>query len=163
MLEYPGGTRVAQTSRMFSTHEPSRSSYLRTPTRAPGRAPRVLVADDDPEMRRLVSDTLRRDAYDIVEEPDGGRLLVRVAAQYQKGGEALPVDLIVSDIRMPVCTGLDILKGMRDAHWGTPVVLMTAFADDEVTRRAALLGATLFNKPFQMGDLRKAVKALLAA
>src|ERR1700691_1369326 len=100
------------------------------------RPPRVLVADDDPEMRRLVSDTLRKDGHEIVEEPDGGRLLVRVAALYQKTG-ALPVDLIVSDIRMPVCTGLDILQGMRAARWRTPVVLMTAFADDEVRRRAA--------------------------
>jgi CheY-like chemotaxis protein len=148
---------------MLSTYESSRSSFLRTPTRAPGRAPRVLVADDDPEMRRLVCDTLRKDGYDLVEEPDGGRLLVRVAALYQKSGAALPVDLIVSDVRMPVCTGLDILKGMRDAHWGTPVVLMTAFADDEVTRRATLLGATLFNKPFKMADLRQSVKQLLAA
>lgn len=148
---------------MLTTFESSRSAFLRIPTRAPGRAPRVLVADDDPEMRRLVSDTLRKDGYDLVEEPDGGRLLVRVAALYQKAGAALPVDLIVSDIRMPVCTGLDILKGMRDAHWGTPVVLMTAFADDEVCRRATLLGATLFNKPFPMADLRRAVKGLLAA
>jgi CheY-like chemotaxis protein len=114
-------------------------------------------------MRRLVCETLRKDGYEIVEEPDGGRLLVRVAALYHKAGSALPVDLIVSDIRMPVCTGLDILKGMRDAHWGTPVVLMTAFADDEVCRRAELLGATLFNKPFQMSDLRRAVTGLLAS
>ena len=48
-------------------------------------------------------------------------------------------------------------------RWGTPVVLMTAFADDDVSRRAKLLGATLFNKPFQMAALREAVKGLLAA
>jgi CheY-like chemotaxis protein len=131
--------------------------------RAAGRPPRVLVADDDAEMRRLVGDTLRKDGYEIVEEADGGRLLVRVAALYAVSGTAEPIDLIVSDIRMPVCTGLDILKGMRDAHWGTPVVLMTAFADDEVCRRAKLLGATLFNKPFQMSELRQAAKELLAA
>jgi CheY-like chemotaxis protein len=131
--------------------------------RDPARPARVLVADDDPEMRRLVSDTLRKDGHEIVEEPNGGRLLVRVAALYSVSGTIEPVDLIVSDVRMPVCTGLDILKGMRDAHWGIPVVLMTAFADDEVKRRAALMGATLFNKPFQMSDLRGTVKALLAS
>ncbi len=147
----------------MTTHESARSAFLRTPTRDPGRPPRVLVADDDPEMRRLVCDTLRKDGHEIVEEQDGGRLLVRVAALYQKAGAALPVDLIVSDIRMPVCTGLDILKGMRDAHWGTPVVLMTGFADDEVCRRASMLGATLFNKPFQMADLRRTVNLLLAS
>ncbi len=140
-----------------------KSSFLRTPTRASGRPARILVADDDPEMRRVVSDSLKKDGYEIVEEPDGGRLLVRVAALYNKAGGVLPVDLIVSDIRMPVCTGLDILKGMRDAHWGTPVVLMTAFADDEVYRRAEVLGARVFAKPFAMAELRKTVKELLAA
>jgi CheY-like chemotaxis protein len=134
---------------------------LRQPFRASGRAPRVLVVDDDAEMRRLVCDTLRKDGYDIVEETDGGRLLVRVAALYAQSGTVEPVDLIVTDIRMPVCTGLDIVKGLRDARWGTPVILMTAFADDEVSRRARLLGAVLFNKPFQMADLRQAAKALL--
>jgi two-component system, response regulator, stage 0 sporulation protein F len=133
------------------------------PHRAPGTPARVLVADDDTEMRRLVCDTLRKDGHQVVEEPDGGRLLVRVASLYHPTETVEPVDLIVSDIRMPVCTGLDILKGMRDAHWATPVVLMTAFADDEVARRASLLGATLFNKPFQMSELRETVKALLAA
>lgn len=127
------------------------------------RPPRVLVADDDAEMRRVVSDTLRKDGYEIVEEPDGGRLLVRVAALYAFGKTADPVDLIVTDIRMPVCTGLDILKGIRDAHWQTPVVLMTAFADEDVSRRAKQLGALLFNKPFQMKDLRTAVSQLLEA
>jgi DNA-binding response OmpR family regulator len=126
-----------------------------------GRPPRVLVVDDDAEMRRLVCDTLRKDHYDLVEETDGGRLLVRVAAIYGPSGAEEPVDLIVSDIRMPVCTGLDIVKGLRDARWGTPVVLMTAFADDDVCRRARSLNAVLFNKPFQMSDLRATVKALL--
>jgi DNA-binding response OmpR family regulator len=135
------------------------SSHPSTPVA--GRAPRVLVVDDDPEMRRLVCDTLRKDGYDIVEETDGGRLLVRVAALYAQSGSALPVDLIVTDIRMPVCSGLDIVKGLRDAHWATPVILMTAFADEEVTRRARSLGTVLFNKPFQMTDLRGAAKALL--
>ena len=123
----------------------------------------MLVADDDAEMRRLVAESLRKDDYEVVEESDGGRLLVRIAAIFAFERTVDPFDLIVSDIRMPVCTGLDILKGMRDAHWATPVVLMTAFADDEVKRRASVLGATLFNKPFQMSELRETVKALLAA
>jgi CheY-like chemotaxis protein len=147
---------------MLATHDSPRSR-LRIPHREPGRPPRVLVADDDPEMRRMVSDTLRKDGYQIVEEPDGGRLLVRVAALYGRSGVVEPVDLIVTDVRMPVCTGIDILKGMRDAHWGTPVVLMTAFPDAETKRRAAALGATLFHKPFQLVDLRQTVKQLLAA
>jgi DNA-binding response OmpR family regulator len=122
---------------------------------------RVLVADDDIEMRRLVAESLRKDGYEVVEESDGGRLLVRIAAIYTFERTIDPFDLIVSDIRMPVCSGLDILKGLRDAHWRTPVILMTAFGDDETRQRADTLGALLFDKPFQMGALRAVVRSLL--
>ena len=125
------------------------------------RRPRVLVAEDDVEMRRLVADALRKDGYDLVEETDGGRLLVRVAAIYNFQRTADPFDLIVSDIRMPVCSGLDILKGLRDAHWHTPVILMTAFGDDETRARAERLGTHLFDKPFTMQALRAKVRELL--
>jgi DNA-binding response OmpR family regulator len=122
---------------------------------------RVLVADDDAEMRRLVAESLRKDNYEVVEEPDGGRLLVRIAAIYTLGETSDPFDLIVSDIRMPVCSGLDIVKGLREAHWSTPVILMTAFGDDDTRARAETLGALLFDKPFQMSVLRLVVSDLL--
>jgi DNA-binding response OmpR family regulator len=122
---------------------------------------RVLVADDDAEMRRLVVESLRKDDYEVIEEVDGGRMLVRIAAVYTFGRTVNPFDIIVSDIRMPVCGGLDIVKGLRDAHWTTPVILMTAFGDDETRARAEKLGALLLDKPFQMSALRVLVRALL--
>jgi DNA-binding response OmpR family regulator len=121
----------------------------------------VLVADDDDEMRRLVAESLRKDGYEVIEEVDGGRLLVRVAAMYTFRRTINPFDIIVSDIRMPVCSGLDIVQGLRDAHWTTPVILMTAFGDDETRARAERLGAMLLDKPFQMGALRLVVRHLL--
>jgi DNA-binding response OmpR family regulator len=125
------------------------------------RSRRVLVADDDAEMRRLVAESLRKDGHEVVEESDGGRLLVRIAAIYSFDRTIDPFDLIVTDIRMPICSGLDIVKGLRDAHWKTPVILMTAFGDDETRRRASDLDALLFDKPFQMGALRAVVRGLL--
>jgi DNA-binding response OmpR family regulator len=127
-----------------------------------GHRPRVLVADDDTEMRHLVSESLRKDDYEVIEEPDGGRLLVRVAAIYSFDQTVDPFDLIVSDIRMPVCSGLDIVHGLREAHWTTPIILMTAFGDDETRCRAQKLGALLFDKPFRMSALRATVRLLLA-
>ena len=114
-------------------------------------------------MRRVVAESLRKDGHEVVEEADGGRLLVRVAAIYSFDSTSDPVDLIVSDIRMPVCSGLDILKGLRAARWATPVILMTAFGDDETRLRANRLGAVLVDKPFQMSALREMVKGLLAS
>jgi DNA-binding NtrC family response regulator len=72
-----------------------------------------------------------------------------------------PIDLIVSDVRMPVCSGLDILKGLRNAHWSTPVILMTGFGDGDLRASAAHLGAFLFEKPFQASDLKEKVRELL--
>jgi DNA-binding response OmpR family regulator len=123
--------------------------------------PRILVVEDDAEMRRLVTDALRKDDYDITEEGDGGRLLVRVAAIYTFQQTADFFDMIISDIRMPVCSGLDILQGLREARWPTPVILMTAFGDDETRARAERLGAVLFDKPFTMKALRLVVGEML--
>jgi CheY-like chemotaxis protein len=122
---------------------------------------RILVAEDDAEMRRVVADTLRDDGYDVIELADGGRLLVDIAARMKEGAEGDAVDLIVSDIRMPICTGLQILEVLRQAHWRTPVILMTAFGDRATRKRAEDLVAVLFDKPFDMDDLRTAVANLL--
>jgi len=122
---------------------------------------RVLLAEDDAEMRSVVADALRGDGYEVVEAADGGRLLVDVAAWFKGGDGADSVDLIVSDIRMPICTGLQILAALRDAHWRTPVILMTAFGDETVRRHAESLDALLFDKPFDLDDLRTAVANLL--
>jgi DNA-binding response OmpR family regulator len=87
--------------------------------------------------------------------------LCTVAAIYSFDRTVDAFDLIVSDLRMPVCSGLDIVKGLREAHWNTPVILMTAFGDDETRARADKLGALLFDKPFQMNVLRLVVRNLL--
>ena len=122
---------------------------------------RILVAEDDAEMRSVVADTLREDGYDVVELADGGRLLVDIAARMKEGADGDAVDLIVSDVRMPICTGLQILEVLRQAHWHTPVILMTAFGDRATRKRAEDLLAILFDKPFDMDDLRTAVANLL--
>jgi two-component system, response regulator, stage 0 sporulation protein F len=122
------------------------------------RRARILVADDDDEMRRLIADSLRKDNYEIIEESDGGRVLARFAAMHAFRRPADPLDLIVSDIRMPVCSGLEILRGLRDASDEIPVILVTAFGDDETRQRVHKLGGMLFDKPFGMDLLRRAVR-----
>jgi DNA-binding response OmpR family regulator len=112
-------------------------------------------------MLELVGDGLRAEGHDIVEESDGGRLLVRVAAVYARAPIIDPVDLIVADIRMPVCSGFDILKAIREVHWPTPVILMTAYGGSEVRRRATDLGAVVLDKPFELRTLCEKVRDLL--
>ena len=122
---------------------------------------RVLLVEDDREMRRVVAEALRSDGYEVIELTDGGRFLVEIAALLKSDGGPTSLDLIVSDIRMPVCTGLQILAALRDAHWRTPVILMTAFGDEATHRQAANLGAVLIDKPFEVDDLRTAAAKLL--
>ena len=119
----------------------------------------VVVGEDDGEMRRLVVQALRRDGYEVREAADGSALL-ELMRQRASIGQA--VDLVISDIRMPGCNGLQVLERLRSANDRVPVILMTAFGDDETRQQAERRGAVLFDKPFLIDDLRKAVGHLLA-
>jgi DNA-binding response OmpR family regulator len=137
---------------------PWRDALTAKPVHAP---PRVLVAEDDADMRRLVAETLRKDGYEVSSVSDGGRLLVTLLHEFGERGGADLADLIVSDIRMPICTGMQILEQLRAAHWRIPVILMTAFGDAATRAQAQTLGAVIFDKPFDLDDLRTAAASLL--
>ena len=112
-------------------------------------------------MRRIVVETLQKAGYAVSEVPDGGRLLVTLAREYLHKDDADFVDLLISDIRMPVCSGLQILEQLRAVHCRTPAILITAFGDDATRQRARSLGALLLDKPFQMSELHALVAGLL--
>ena len=120
---------------------------------------RVLLAEDDAEMRSLLANSLRADGHEVVETGDGGRLLVCVGRIYMR--ESDPFDLLVSDVRMPVCSGLQILEKLRLAHWREPAILMTAFGDARTRAKAQSLGACMLMKPFDLDDFRTVVKRLV--
>lgn len=122
--------------------------------------PRVLVAEDDDEMLRLVVEALGKDGYDVTGVSDGKRLFVALGDGLLWGGE-VRTDLVVADVRMPGFSGLQILRALRGAHSFLPVILMTAFGDKTTRERAHTLGATLLDKPFHLRDLRTVVALLL--
>lgn len=113
-------------------------------------------------MRRLVVEALHKDGHEVVEAADGGRLLVRLAETFDRNPAMTTIDVIVSDMRMPVCSGLVLLERLAEARWRVPCILMTAFGDDDTRRRAERIGALLFDKPLEMGALREAVRRLAA-
>jgi DNA-binding response OmpR family regulator len=137
---------------------PWRAALTAPPVHEP---PRVLVAEDDAEMRRLVCEVLREDGYEVISVPDGGRLLVTLAHEFVDDGGVGLVDLVVSDVRMPVCSGMQILEQIRAVQWRMPFILMSAFGDAASRQHARVLGALLFDKPFDLDDLRTAVASLL--
>ncbi|MEO6600089.1 MAG: response regulator [Polyangiaceae bacterium] len=121
------------------------------------RPAHIVVAEDDTEMRRLVSDCLRKEGYVVHEVTDGEQLLLRIEDSFFLSRSPVPVDLFVSDIRMPIYTGLELVGGLREAGVSTPVIIMTAFGNAETRLRAEALGAKLLNKPFKMEALRALV------
>jgi DNA-binding response OmpR family regulator len=126
---------------------------------SPRTTPRILVAEDDAEMRWLIVETLRGDGYDVIAVSDGDRLL-NVLAQDGKLGAKI-ADLVVSDVRMPSYNGIQVLEQLRAGNWTIPFILMTAFGDEATRKRAESLGAVLFDKPFDLGELRHTVGVLL--
>jgi len=132
----------------------------------PGRAanpvaPRILVAEDDDEMRLLLVWSLRWEGYDVVQCRDGMELLDTLSKAIVEG-EAERLALVISDIRMPGITGLEILRGLQLSKKFPPMVLITAFGDDETHAEADRLGAAaLFDKPFAIEELLGKIREIL--
>jgi len=127
------------------------------------RRPRVLLAEDETEMRGLIARTLRKEQCDIVEARDGSQLIHLLITHHLAPAEGRePVDLIISDIRMPGANGLDVISALRRQDTDTPVILITAFGDPDTHLEAYRLGAVMvLNKPFDMEDLRLVVRSLV--
>ncbi|MFN8544355.1 MAG: response regulator [Candidatus Binatia bacterium] len=143
---------------VIRTEEKRRS---RPPLRLATRRPRILLAEDDVEMRGLIAAALEADGYDVVEAGDGLELLdaLEIAASRPRDTR---FQLMISDVRMPGLSGLDVLAALRCAEWTTPVIVITAFGDDDTHAEARELGAMrVFDKPFDLDDLRTAVRQVV--
>lgn len=124
---------------------------------------RVFLAEDDADLRRLLATVMREDGYEVVECADGSELLDRLGSSLLEDGPIQPfdVDVIVADVCMPGCRGIDVLAGLRDASWRTPVILMSGYSDARVRARARRLGASAFlRKPIDPARLLRALEEL---
>ena len=114
----------------------------------------LLVADDDAAVRQSLERALTREGYAVVLAPDGQAALERL----QAGG----VDLVLSDLKMPGLTGLELLREAKAVAPDVDVILLTAFGTVEEAVRAMKDGATDFlTKPFQRAQLTKVVRQAL--
>jgi CheY-like chemotaxis protein len=131
------------------------------PTLSSVRMPRVLVAEDDAEMRRLLVWRLQNAGFDTAECSDGYQLLDNLGNPVLSG-DPDDFDLIVSDIRMPGVTGLEVLEGIHETEWYVPMILITAFGNDEIHQQAERLGAAgMFDKPFDIDLLIERIREIL--
>jgi two-component system response regulator AtoC len=124
------------------------------------RVHQVLLAEDDDEMRALITYRLRRDGHDVVESVDGLALLSQLTL-IRANLKPMP-SLIVTDVHLPGASGLSALHTVGIFGWNVPVLLMTAFGTEETLNTAARLGAGMvLHKPFDLDDLSLAVRCLL--
>jgi len=126
---------------------------------------KVLIADDDRDLRELIAAALRRDGFEVVEAANGTQLIdMMVKHAIYADPEQKPADVIITDVRMPGCSGLQVLADMCGRRWAPPVVLMTAFGDAVTHKQAEQLGAVaVLDKPFDIADLRSLVGRMLEA
>ncbi len=122
---------------------------------APTRRGRLLLVDDDEAACRLLAEILERDAYDVVTT-----LSVDGAMAELAGGR--PFDAVLTDLRMPGRSGLDLLREIREREPDAVVLVLTAFGDAAAAGEAIRAGAFDFvSKPYDIGALRQALARAL--
>jgi DNA-binding response OmpR family regulator len=123
---------------------------------------RILLAEDDPELRSLLAEALRRDGHQVMEVTNGTALddvIRELAAQ----SPSHPHEIVISDVRMPGRTGLSVLESHRGCPWCPRFIFMTGFGDDELRAEARDLGAAaIIEKPFEFAELRDLLEVVTA-
>jgi DNA-binding NtrC family response regulator len=100
---------------------------------APGAPGRVLLVDDQPELRRLFRRSLNRAGY-VVVEAWNGRVAVQLAQQ-------VLFDVVISDVRMPDMSGIELLRALNEQDPDLPVVLTSGSPDPVTSLEGSDLGA----------------------
>lgn len=122
--------------------------------------PHILIAEDDAELRTLLEWAFRAEGFEVSTCSNGVELLNAVRSLFSC---RVPVryNLIISDIRMPGITGMEVLEGLSKSPCFPPMILITAFGDPETHRTATNLGAAYcVDKPFAIDDLIKKARTL---
>jgi DNA-binding response OmpR family regulator len=125
-------------------------------------APRILLAEDDREMRRLMALMLSNAGYRVIECSDGISLLSQLSFFFFPEKEPEDVDLVISDIKMPGVTGMEMLIGSYEIDNFPPMILITAFGNEDTHADAhRFRAAAVFDKPFDIESLLAKVRELV--
>ena len=118
---------------------------------------RVLVVEDEPRLAENIAHALREGpGYAVDLAPDGEEALLFIESQNQT------YDLILLDLMIPKLSGKDVLRRLRAAHNGTPVLVLTAVSETQTTIDLLNAGADDYmTKPFDLGELIARAKALI--
>ncbi len=110
----------------------------------------ILIVEDEAKMRRLLELNLGEDGFQTLSAPDAERALQIL--------QDSPVDLVVTDLKLPGMSGLEFLSALKRTHPAMPVIVMTAFGTVETAVEAMKLGASDYVlKPFSLAEMRMVV------
>jgi two-component system response regulator PilR (NtrC family) len=125
---------------------------------APPTKPRILVVDDERSLREMLSIVLGREGYDVTTAEDVGSAL----DQIRRGP---PPDLLISDLKMPDGSGVDVLRALKERSPGSVGLLLTAYASADTAVEAMRLGAVdyLIKTPTIVDDVKQRVSRYLEA
>ena len=117
---------------------------------------RILIIEDDEEMRSLLKEFLDEEGYKTDSVDNGSEAYRRLIKE--------DFDLIITDIRMPGLTGLDILPGVRKLQPEAPIIVITAFGSEEVYHKVLERGATAYlEKPIHLDHLRNLIQGMVSS
>jgi PAS domain S-box-containing protein len=112
----------------------------------PAEARTILIVDDDPDLRRVLVDSLEALGYGVIEAADGPAALDRLA-------ETLP-DLMMVDFAMPNMNGAEVAAAARERHPDLPIVFASGYSETEAIERVVGANALVLRKPFRIDELQ---------
>ncbi len=114
---------------------------------------RILIADDEPLIRKSLYESLRMEGYEAEMASDGEEALQKMAR--------IPIDLVIADIKMPKLSGIDLLKEIKAKYPDIPVLLITGYGTIDQAVEAMRLGAADYiTKPVTDGEIQIVIKKL---
>jgi two-component system response regulator (stage 0 sporulation protein F) len=111
---------------------------------------KILLADDDPAIRKLLCEVLTDDGHEVSVASDG--------AQAVREAQKEEFDLFFSDVHMPVMNGLEALRVIRGLHPHLPVVMMDSYPNQLVNQAQKEGALTCIHKPFDLKEIRKVIE-----
>jgi len=119
---------------------------------------RILLVDDEPNLRKVLGALLRQQGYEVHAETDGAAALGRV-----KSAPPRTFDVVISDLRMPNLDGIGLLKALAVHEPNLPVILLTAHGSVDSAVEAVKLGAfDYLEKPFDRDQIHQVVEKAIA-
>lgn len=115
---------------------------------------KILVVDDDEVLRQTLADVLTLDSA-IVEQASDGSVAFEMILKNK-------YNVVISDVRMSICSGIDLLHKLKSHKGRVPEVIMMSAFSDLTTQKAQELGArALFLKPAKIDEIKELIKAIV--